>query len=149
MKSYYDYINSFYKNISNTTLKGINAKRILELKYISKKFYNYFNSENIDCEKYKRYKNIINQIKINRRNFNINSDAEKFILLMYSVDPTFETFKIYGECNTKKEIHDKMTKQFGIHDYYLISVEKTFIKHFLSEKKQNEINEEIEKRIYK
>lgn len=149
MQTYYDYIKLFYKDISATTFKGISAKKILELKYISKNFNKYFNSKNVDDEKYKKYKNIIKLIKTNVKKFNIKSEAEKFILLMFCVDPTFETFKIYGECNRTDEIHQKMLEQFGIHDHYLIYIEKTYIKYFLSKRKQDEINEEIEKRIYK
>ena len=149
MKKYYNYIDLFYQDISNTTFKGINSRKILKLKFASKNFYNYFNNKNIDCEKYKRYKKIMGEIKISRRKFNINSEAEKFILFMFCVDPTFEAFKIYSECNKIEEIHNKMMNKFGIYDKYLISIEKYFIKHFLSEKKQKEINEEIEERSYK
>ena len=42
-----------------------------------------------------------------------------------------------------------MKKYLGIYDQNLILIEKHFIKSFLSENKQNEINEEIENRIYK
>lgn len=142
-------MNSFYQNINGTNFKGITAKKILEIKILSKQFYNYFNNENINFDKHIKYTFIMNNIKIRKRQFNLNSEAEKFILLMYSVDPTFEAFKIYGECNKIEEVKEKMRNFFGIFDQNLIIIEKHFIKYFLSDKKQNEINKEIENRVYK
>lgn len=141
-------INNFYKNFKGTNFKGITAKKILEIRILSKYFNNYFNNDDI-LDKTIKYTIIMNNIKSRKNQLKLNNEAEKYILLMYSVDPTFEAFKIYGECNKIDEIKEKMKKYLGIYDQNLILIEKHFIKSFLSENKQNEINEEIENRIYK
>lgn len=140
-------ISNFYKNMKGTSFKGITAKKILEIKILSKYFNNYFNNDILN--KTIKYTIIMNNIKTRKNQLKLNTEAEKYILLMYSVDPTFEAFKIYGECNKIDEIKEKMKNFLGIYDQNLILIEKHFIKCFLSEKKQNEINKEIENRVYK
>ena len=76
-------------------------------------------------------------------------EEEKFILFMFSVDPTFEAIKIYGECNHINQLKQKMISFFGLYDSKLITIERNFIKNFFSEKEKEIINDEIEKRVFK
>ena len=68
---------------------------------------------------------------------------------MYSVDPNFEATIIYGVENNTKSIKEKLTQKFGIYDPNLIKIEKFVITNFLNQKQKDEINEEIENRIFK
>lgn len=137
---------SFYKNLNGTSFKNINDSKILEL---YKNSANILNPENISSHKLINYTKTMKKIDTNQEVYNVCSEAEKFILFMFAVDPNFEAAKIYGECNYIKEIKAKMVQYFGIFDRKLIIIENFFIKHFLSKEKRNEINEEIEKRVYR
>lgn len=142
-------INSFYKNLNGTNFKGLDTKKILTLKLTSNSLNAFYNNDNIPLNKISRYVKIMNRIKTNPKGYGVSSEAEKFLLFMFSVDPTFEAAKINGECNKEEETKKKMENYFDIYDRRLIILENYFIKHFLSEKKRNEINEEIEKRVFK
>lgn len=142
----YSDINSFYKNLNNANFRGIDTKKLLELKFLSKEFNAYFYNPNVTSPAYNRYTTIMNRIKTNAK---LTSDAERYILFMFSVDPNFEAAIIYASENHKKEIKKKMEERFGVFDPNLISIEKFYIKNFLSEKKRNEVKEEITKRIFK
>lgn len=142
-------VDTFYKNLNNTKFNNINTEIILNLINNSKILNKFYNNENIKMHKSQRYIKIMNAINCDFKRLNLNSQAEKYLLFMFSVDPNFEAFKIFNEYNTTKEIKQALSKYFGIYDAKLISIEKLFIKNFLSEKKKNEINEEIEKRIFK
>lgn len=136
----------FYKNFKKTKFNNLEDKKILELKEIA---------PNLLEEEAVTSSNLVNYVKKMRRlnkipeKYNINNDAEKYILFMFSVDPTFEAIKIYGETNHITEAKRKMCNFFGVYDSKLIKIEKEFIKLFLSEKEKQEINEEIEKRVFK
>ena len=159
MRNYPDYfgyqisfkvdVDSFYKNLNGTSFKGLDSKKILELKENSNYFNKFYNNNNLPFNKINRYVKIMNRIKTNPKGYGVSSEAEKYLLFMFCVDPTFEAAKIYGECNKTNEVKQKMERYFGIYDRRLIILEKFFIKHFLSDKKKNEINEEIEKRVFK
>ncbi|MBR6690209.1 MAG: hypothetical protein IKL65_02640 [Bacilli bacterium] len=152
IKDFIDYtndINSFYNNLNGTNFKGISVERLSELKLISQQLNAEFNNKNLAHCKSMRYGKIANKLKTNPKRYTITSDAEKYILFMFSVDPDFEAVKIYGTYNTIEEIKKEMSNYFGIFDKRLVLIENFFIKHFLSEKKRNEIKEEIEKRAFK
>lgn len=68
---------------------------------------------------------------------------------MFCIDPEFEAFMIFNECNTTKEIRTKLELKFGIPDINLAKIEKEFIKNFLKEEEKEKIDEEINKRIWK
>lgn len=150
----FDYINfnididDFYRNKNNIDFKNITAKKLIELKCFSKKFNNYWKNAPIKDIRYK-YITIMNKIKTAPFKYRVTNEAEKFILFMYSIDPTFEVYKIWNEYNTTKEIKNSLLNKFGLVDKNLYIIEKYFIHHFLSMEKQNEIEEEINNRIYK
>ena len=127
----------FYKNFSKTKFNTLDDRKILELKSIA---------PNLLEEEAVTNSNLVNYVKKMRR---LNKRPEKYILFMFSVDPTFEALKIYGETNHITEAKRKMCNFFGVYDSKLIKIEKEFIKLFLSEKEKQEINEEIEKRVFK
>lgn len=142
-------IDSFYKNLKGTSFRGLTSKKLLELKAISNQLNAFYKNNNIPYDKVSRYVKIMNRIKTNPKGYGVSSEAEKFLLFMFSVDPTFEAAKIHGECNKIEETKEKMQNYFGIYDRRLIILENYFIKYFLSEEKRNEIQEEIEKRAFK
>ena len=136
----------FYKNFNKTKFITLDDKKILELKRIAP---NLLEEEAITDSKIVNYVKKMRRLNKNPLNYNINNDAEKFVLFMLSVDPTFEAIKIYGETNHINETKRKMCNFFGVYDSKLIKIEKEFIKLFLSQKEKDKINEEIEKRIFK
>lgn len=142
-------IDSFYKNLNGTSFRGLDSKKLLTLKSTSKPLNGFYNNDNMPYNKVSRYVKIMNRIKTNPKGYGVTSEAEKYLLFMFSIDPNFEAAKIHGECNKIDETKEKMQNYFGIYDRRLIILENYFIKHFLSEKKRNEINEEIEKRVFK
>ena len=142
-------INSFYENLSNTSFKGLDPKRILILKVFSKQLNEFYNNNAIRLNKVGRYVKIMNRIKSNPKGYGVSSDAERYLLFMFSVDPNFEAAKIHGECDIINDAKAKMKMHFGLYDRKLILLENYFIKHFLSEEKRKEINEEIEIRAFK
>ena len=142
-------IDSFYKNLNGTSFRGLDSKKLLTLKATSKSLNRFYNNDNMPYNKVSRYVKIMNRIKTNPKGYGVSSEAEKYLLFMFSIDPSFEAAKIHGECNKIDETKEKMQNYFGVYDRRLIILENYFIKHFLSEKKRNEINEEIEKRVFK
>lgn len=142
-------IDSFYKNLNGTSFKGIDSKKLVALKVISNQLNSFFNNNNLHFSKASRYVKIMNRIKTNPKGYGVSNEAEKYLLFMFSVDPSFEAAKIQGESNKIDETKEKMENFFGIYDRRLIILENYFIKNFLSEKKRNEIKEEIDKRVFK
>jgi len=139
--------NSFYKNFKDADFREITGRKLIELKCFSKQFNNYWRNNLEEDIRYK-YITIMNKIKTAPFKYRATNEAEKFILFMYSVDPTFELFKIWGEYNTLEEIKENVLNKIGIYDKNLYLIEKLFIKNFLSADKQKEIYEEINDRIY-
>ena len=78
-----------------------------------------------------------------------NTGAEKLLLYILSVDPELEALLIYNTYNTRKEIKEKLIEKFGVYDPNLAKIETQYVKRFLSADKQNKINKEIERRVYK
>lgn len=142
-------VNSFYKNLKGTKFNGITKEKLLELKETSKKLNVYFRNQDYNCNKAAKYTKIMNNIKTNPKGFKVYSEAEKFILFMFSVDPNYEAYMINAQYNKTEDIKNALIFRFGIFDLNLIKLERFFVKNFLSEKKRNEINEEIDKRVYK
>ena len=142
-------INSFYKNLNGTSFKEISIEKLKELKRNSNNLLKLLKNPKLPASKPGKYIRIMNSIKTNPTGFGVSNEAEKYIFFMFCIDPTFEAVKINGECNTTKEVKEKMINHFGLFDKKLIIVENFFIKNFLTEKKRNEINEEIEKRVFK
>lgn len=142
-------LNSFYKNLNGTSFKGININKLRELQMNSKNLLKLLKNPQLPSSKIGRYIKIMNSIKTNPKGFGITNDAEKYIFFMFCIDPTYEAAKISGECNKIEEIKQKMISHFGLFDRKLIIIENFFIKNFLTEKKRNEIKEEIENRVFK
>lgn len=147
MSNIYDYVKRFYINRS-VSFKDITTERIKELKDLSLVTSNILNCSKTST-KTEDYVKLMNSIRLNYRKYGIQSDAEKLILFMFSIDPTFEAAKIAGECNRTDEIKYKMINKFGLYDKNLIKIENFFIKYFLSEKSRKSINDEIERRAFK
>ena len=139
-------LDSFYSNLNDTNFIKINVDKLNQLKQDSKELNKFYNNPYTHYLKKLRYIKTMNRIKTNQE---LTEQAEKFILFMFSVDPEFEAFKIYSECNTTDEIKIKLIKKFDIVDKNLIKIEKFFIKNFLSEKKKKEIEKEIKERVFK
>ncbi len=143
----YDYVKRFYANRS-VSFKGITVERIKELKALAPLAGNILNSNKFNT-KAENYARLMNNIRLNYRKYGIQSDAEKLILFMFTIDPTFEAAKIAGECNKTDEVEFKMINKFGLYDKNLIKIENFFIKNFLSKKYEKSINDEIERRAFK
>ena len=142
-------LNSFYKNLNGTSFKGISINKLRELQMNSRNLLKLLKNPQLPPSKSGRYIKIMNSIKTNPAGFGATNEAEKFIFFMFCIDPTFEAAKISGECNKTDEKKEKMISYFGLFDRKLIILENFFIKNFLSEKKRNEIKEEIENRVFK
>ena len=134
-----------FNYINEDRIKILKEKaHILNKTYISPKL--------TKVEKYcKRIERIETAPKI-ENDFNkisTNNSLEKLLLFVFSVDPNFEAFYIYSTCNTMKEIQYEMNNTFGLFDPYLIKIEKQIIKFLLNEEEKENINKEIEKRVFK
>lgn len=150
IRDYIDFnvdFNSFYQNFSNSNFSGITTKKLIELKCFSKEFNNYWKS-NLDEDIRFKYITIMNKIKTAPFKYRATNDAEKYLLFMFSIDPTFELFKIWNTHNTIEEIKNKAIGKFGLFDKNLFVLERFFIKNFLSAEKQAEIFEQINNDIY-
>ena len=147
MNNIYDYVKRFYINRS-VSFKDITIERIKELKDLSLVTSNILNCSKTST-KTEDYVKLMNSIRLNYRKYGRQRDAEKLILFMFTIDPTFEAAKIAGECNRTDEIKYKMINKFGLYDKNLIKIENFFIKYFLSEKSRKSINDEIERRAFK
>lgn len=142
-------LNSFYKYLKDANFNTLTKEKIEELFETSKQFNKFFTNKNIDMGKSIRYEKIVNKIKMNPRLFNTYEKSEMYLLFMFSIDPEFEAFKIYGEFDKIKDIKSYMIRKFGVYDPNLINLEKLFIKHFMSKQKKEQIEKEIEDRVYK
>lgn len=141
---------SFYSRLPLTNFKNINNEIIENIKQNSKELNNFFSFNN-GLFKTNKYLKIMNRIKTCPKNFNISNDdwAQIYLLFMFSIDPKFEITKIYGSCNTTKEIKFEIEKEFGVFDKNIIKLEKFFIKHFLSNSDKEKMDEEISQRSFK
>lgn len=150
---------SFYKE-SNINFNEVDLKKLLELKSNSKqlnKFYKYADTPDNIVQRYCRIMEMIHtSYNGNHNNINplisyavTNTGAEKLLLYILSVDPELEALLIYNTYNTRKEIKEKLIEKFGVYDPNLAKIETQYVKRFLSADKQNKINKEIERRVYK
>lgn len=142
-------VNSFYERLSEADFNLLDSKKIVKLKISALELNKFYNNKFDDMCRFEKYIKIMNKIKTNPKHYNVESLAERYILFMFSVDPTFEAIKIYGECNKINEVKNKSTQFFGLYDKRLISLEKFFVKNFLSSEMKKRIDKEIEERVYK
>ena len=143
-------LSSFYKNFKNTSFKEISGRKLIELKSFSKELNSLFNNQNVKEFRISRYIKVMNKIKTNPKAFNIEttSDAEKYLLFMFAIDPEFEIYIIHNSENRKSQIKEKIENKFGLYDPYLLAIEKFYIKNFLPQEKRIEINKKIIERSY-
>ena len=100
----------FYKNFNKTKFNKLDENKILKLKQIAP---NLLEEEAITDSKLVNYVKKMKRLNKNPLKYEVNSDSEKYILFMLSVDPTFEAVKIYGETNHILETKRKMNDFFG------------------------------------
>ena len=148
IKSFYDVDKINISNIDDAKLQKIieQSKNINKL-FLSKQF-----KEN-QRERYLRIMELIHgnyreNIPVNN-GFATTSQAEKFLLYMFSIDPNFEIAIIHASEDRTNDIKVKIRQKFGVYDPYLIRIEKAVIKRLLTKEQQNKIYEEIEKRAFK
>jgi len=148
-------LKAFYNNL-DLNKEDISLDKLNSIKERAIQFNNLYNSIYFKRNRAERYIRIMELINSNCSNkyiinskFYTSSNKEKLILFMYSVDPNFEATIIYGVENNTKSIREKITQKFGIYDPNLIKIEKFVITNFLNQKQKDEINEEIENRIFK
>jgi len=150
---------TFY-NIDKVSFKDINEEKLLSIKNKAKKINKLYLFEGFRKEKADRYLRIMEMINCNYKRINSNDNninahyvttsmAEKLLLFMFSVDPNFEAAIIYSSEDRTIDTKAKLKEKFGVYDINLIKIEKLVIRKFLSEKKRNQINEEIERRAFK
>lgn len=146
---------SFYGNIK-TNFSDIDEQKLIELKKRGEEInIKHYKNKNLKPTKTQRYFRLMELINGNcktrslKNEFSTDSDSEKLLLFMYSVDPTLEAAIIYSSYNTINEVKTKFSSEFGIFDPYLVKVEKYFMNKFLNSKEKEQINEEIEKRAFK
>lgn len=161
---YYKTLENFYKKLDLTTF-NITEERINELKEQSININKVFNNEKMGT-KLNRYIRIVEKIHSNNRtnsNYNPNLRTynknsvyyptftydEKYLLFMFAIDPNLEAAIISLSSNRTSEIKSQMVQKFGVFDIKLIRIEQHYIKYMLDSEKRNEINEEVEKRVFK
>ena len=161
---YYKTLENFYKKLDLSTF-NITEERINELKEQSININKLFNNEKRGT-KLNRYITIVEKIHCNNRTNSIYNENlrvynknsiyyptftydEKYLLLMFSVDPNLEAAIIALSCNKVNEIKSQMVEKFGVFDLKLIRVEQHYIKYMLDSKKRKEIEEEVENRVFK
>ena len=161
---YYKTLENFYKKLDLSTF-NITEERINELKEQSININKLFNNEKRGT-KLNRYITIVEKIHCNNRTNSIYNPSlrtynknsvyyptftydEKYLLLMFSVDPNLEAAIISLSCNKVNEIKTQMVEKFGVFDLKLIRVEQHYIKYMLDSEKRKEIEEEVENRVFK
>ena len=142
-------LDSFYVNLNCESLRLIEDERLKELFEISKKFNNFYNLDCLKLHKSEAYYNVSKFFKFNIYHYKIYSQAEKYVVFMFAVDPTFEAIKIYSESNKVCEIKNKMINTFGIFDENLVILEKEIIGKILSKEKKEEFDEFLFKNSFK
>lgn len=154
VSNYKIYLEEFYRNLNRSDFKSISVKKILELKAYSKQLNKEFDDPKSEVLKTLRYLKIIDRLKLSHKQFNLSDDiktrcAERYLLFMFSVDPSFEAAVIFGQCDTIKEIKKEMIKTLGIYDLNLVHIENFYLKNFASEKKKEEIRNKIKIKEFK
>ena len=148
-------MSAFY-NVDKINFKNIDNNKLLSIIEISKRINRLYLDETFRANKVERYLRIMELIHSNysrtrevKNHYATTSQEEKFLLFMFSIDPTFEIAIIHGSEDRISDIKSKIRDKFGVYDPYLIKIEKAVIKKLLSNEKKNEIYEEIEKRAFK
>ena len=142
-------LESFYLNLNRESLRLIENERLKELFEISKKLNNFYNHDILKVHKSEAYYNVSKFLRYNIHNYKIYSRAEKYVVFMFAVDPTFEAIKIYSESNKVCEMKNKMISTFGMFDEKLIILEKEIIGKILSKEKKEELEEFLFKNSFK
>ena len=151
--------NSFYKDLK-IDFNEIDLKKLLEIKLKSKQLNKYYENEFDKKDKARRYSKVMELIHTNhmRRTNNINclsnfaitnTQSEKILLYMLSIDPELNALIIYGTCNKTQDVKEQIKAKFGVYDPNLIKIEKQYLKRFLSEEKKDQMKDEIIKRVFK
>lgn len=146
--------NAFYNNKVN--FNNITEEKLNEIMERAKKFNKLFKRKEFRDIKSARYLKLMELINSGYREGNpIKSEyattslAEKYLLFMFTVDPEFDAAIIYASEDRIKDIKEQMIDKFGVFDQNLVKIEKYVINKLLTEEKRNEINEEIDRRIFK
>lgn len=150
MLDYMVEVKKFYEDFNNANFDKIDSERISELtklveKVHSRKIINYLNF----YKGVRRYTSIMSHIRINSKLYNLNSKEEIYFLFMFCIDPNFDAFLIFNEFNTSKEIKSNLELKFGISDINLAKIEREFINKFMNKNEKKQIQDEINKRIWK
>lgn len=140
---------SFYKYLSECDFSEITLKKLIELIHNSKKLNKFYTNTESEFSITERYIKVMNTVKTNPKTYGALTQAERYLLFMFAIDPTFEATIIYASLNKTDEIKQHLFDRFGVYDKNLVAIEKYYIKRFLSPKKKEAINEEINRRIYK
>lgn len=142
-------MDSFYKYLNECNFSEITLKKLMALIYNSKKLNKFYTDTQSELTITEKYIKVMNTVKTNPKTYGAETQAERYLLFMFAVDPTFEAAIIHASLNKTDEIKEEMFNKFGVYDSKLIMLEKYYIKRFLSEKKKENICEEINRRIYK
>lgn len=152
-------LNKFYEN-SITNFSDIDFKKLIKLMQKAEKLNFFYTNQHLNLDIVRRYTKIMELIYTNQNRpeygtnslasyANTQSNSEKLLLYMLSIDPNLEALIIYESYNTIKEIKQNIKLKFGVYDPNLIKIEKHYLKRFASNFKREKINETIEKKIFK
>lgn len=147
---------SFY-NESKITFRDIDSEKLTRIIENGKKINEVFKKNHFNLTKSEDYLRIMKLLNLNHRKetystnniYSNSTHAEKYLLLMFGVDPNFEAAIIYGSEDRTDIAKRKIREKLGVYDSNLIKIEKSFIKLLLDEQKRKEIYEEIENRAFK
>lgn len=150
-----DVIRLFYSNIE-TNFDNIDNEKRLEIIERAKKIKTIVDNKYKYLSKGKRYICLMDLLRINysktRRLNSIyasNSEDEKLLLLLYSVDPNFEAAIIAGTENKLNDVKVQMEYRFGVFDPCLIKLENYLIKNFISKEQKEIIENTINEKAFK
>ena len=143
------HINSFYEKYHELKINDISKDKIDELKKASIDLSYYFNECFDYILKIQKYVRVLEKIITSSKKLGANNSTEKLLLFMFIVDPNLEVIKIYEEENNLKNIKPRIQKQFGVYDHNLIKIERWYIKNVLDKESKKQIEDEIERRVFK
>lgn len=148
----YNYVtemSSFYKSFNKLNVPDIELEKLSKLKNDSQEVNYIYEGNFSNYSRGNRYIKTMNKLKTNPKKYDLTNSTEMLLMLMFCVDPNLEAIKIYNEFNKTDEIRFAMKKYFGVYDPNLIRIEKWYINNLLDKESKTEIEEEIQKRIYK
>ena len=148
---YYDLdIKAFYKYLKVEEFDNLEKTRVEYLRDLGYSiFVEKINNKYIDLPFFKKYTKLMNNLKMTPYLFGLTSNAEMYLLFMFSVDPNFNCLLISSEVNKIKELRSKMEKEFGVFDLNLIRIENVYLKKIMDKKEKEIIEEEIDRRSFK